>query len=133
MVIQFGASESRLLRLLRLAGGGSRTEQFQLSPIGIEPRLDFVRGVGDVGTNPLQGVAKPIEVRITLTRTGKIAFQAVQYALPAGRRGLEIDAQLLVHALDDFRRVDPGVDALDRGFVVRGGVYVRRLACGWRR
>ena len=59
MVIQFGAAESRLLRLLRLAGGGSWTEQFHLSPIGIEPRLDSVPGIVDLGTNPLQLVAKP--------------------------------------------------------------------------
>ena len=87
MVIQFGAAESRLLRLLRLTGGGSWTEQFHLSPIGIEPRLDSVPGIVDLGTNPLQLVAKPIEVRIALTRADKIAFQAVQPALPAGRRG----------------------------------------------
>ena len=43
-----------------------------------------------------------------MPRADKIAFQAVQPALPADRRGLEIDAQLLVHAFDDFRRVDPG-------------------------
>jgi hypothetical protein len=33
------------------------------------------------------------------TRTSKIAFQALQFAFPASRRGLQIDAQLLVHAM----------------------------------
>ncbi len=41
MVIQFGVAESRLLRLLRFAGSGSRTEQFHLSPIGVEQRLNL--------------------------------------------------------------------------------------------
>jgi hypothetical protein len=49
MVIQFAAAESRLLRLQRLAGGGSRTEQFHLSPIGIKPRLDFFPGIVGLG------------------------------------------------------------------------------------
>ena len=88
MVIQFGAAERRLLSLLRLARGGSRTKQFHLSAIGIEPRLDFFPGIVVLGTNPLQLVAKSIEVRIALTRAGKIAFQAIQPTLPAGRRGL---------------------------------------------
>ena len=47
--------------------------------------------------------------------------------LPAGCRGLEIDAQLLVHPFDDFRRVDSRVGALHRGLVVRGGALPAAL------
>ena len=107
MIIEFGAAESRLLRLRRLIGSRSRAKQFHLRPIGVELRLNSIEDVVGLGMNSLQLVSISIELRIAETRTGEIAFQAVEIALPALCRGLEIDTQFPVHAFDDVRSVDP--------------------------
>ena len=125
MVIQFRAAECRLLRFRRLVGGGSRAEQFHLRAVGVEPRLDPVYDIVGLGPDPLQLIAILIEIRIAMTRTAKVAFQAVERVLPAGCRGFQVDAQFLVEAFDNIGRVDLRVGSRNCGLVVGGAVRCR--------
>ena len=106
MIVQLGAVASRLLGLRWCSGSGCGTEQLYLVAIGIEPRLDFAPGIGDVGTNTLQFVAQPIEFGIAQTRARQFAIHAVQCMLPSACGGFEIEVELAVQALRDLRLVD---------------------------
>ena len=106
MIVQLGAVAIRLLGLRWRSGSGCGTEQLYLVAIGIEPRLDFVPGIGDVGTNALQLVAQPIELGIAQTRACQFAVDAVQRMLPSARGGFEIEVELAVQALRNLRLVD---------------------------
>ena len=89
-----------------LAGGRSGTEQVHLRFVGLEPRLQLARQIGNRGTHALQTAAKLVELRIAQMRPAEFFLQEVQLPLPIGKCGLQIGPQFLIDAFLHFRRID---------------------------
>ena len=67
-------------------------EQIRLGLYGLETGLETAPEILDPGTDALQLVAKPVELRIAQAWTTEIAFHAVEFALPTRNRRIDIDA-----------------------------------------
>ena len=130
MIIELGAGQRRLLRLGRLTRRRGGTKQIHLRFVGLQPRLQLIQKIGGFRTHALEAIAKLIEFRVAQTRTAEFFLQQIQLSLPVGGRGRQINSQFLVDTFGHFRRIDPRIGRLRRGFAVTG---IAGASCALRR
>src|SRR5581483_4714620 len=95
VILELRAAERHRVSLRGLSRRGGRPEQVELRLHGVERTLQAARELLELGTDPLQLAAQPVELRIAQPRPADLAVEPVELALPFGDRRLDVDPDLL--------------------------------------